>query len=89
MEDSVYTYIHTYTNEQGNVVRDGRGKGIFVHEKGRGLFEGNDVAGNSGTGVTIASEGDPVMRKNKVCVWNSGLSDMLFEAYLLRFQTCA
>ena len=29
----------------GNVIRDGKGKGIFVHDKGRGSFVSNDIAG--------------------------------------------
>jgi len=50
----------------GNTVTDGRGKGVFVHDKGRGVFEGNDIVRNSGTGVTVASGGDPVLRRNRV-----------------------
>lgn len=50
----------------GNMITDGRGKGVFIHDKGRGIFDGNDIARNVGTGVTVASGGDPVLRRNRV-----------------------
>jgi hypothetical protein len=37
-----------------------------VHDKGRGSFVSNDIAGNSAGGVSVATGGDPLLRRNKV-----------------------
>ena len=48
------------------LLRGGEGKGIFVHDKGRGSFVSNDIAGNGAGGVSVATGGDPLLRRNKV-----------------------
>ena len=48
------------------LLRDDKGKGVFVHDKGRGSFVSNDIAGNGAGGVSVATGGDPLLRRNKV-----------------------
>lgn len=43
-----------------------KGNGIYVFDDGRGVFEDNDVYDNDGSGVVVRSNGNPVLRRNKI-----------------------
>lgn len=49
-----------------NVIHDGQHGGIYVHEKGRGLVEENEVHSNSLAGVWITTGSTPILRRNRI-----------------------
>ena len=44
-------------------IYDGKGKGIYVHENGKGIIEDCDIYGNTDSGVAIKTGGSPVLRR--------------------------
>jgi parallel beta-helix repeat protein len=58
--------------------------GVLVHDKGLGMLEDNDITAKSRPGVTIASGGNPTLRRNRihdgkrsgVCIYENGLGTL-------------
>ncbi len=49
-----------------NKIHHGQHGGIYVHEKGQGLIEENEVYANSLAGVWITTGSTPVLRRNRI-----------------------
>lgn len=49
-----------------NKIHHGQHGGIYVHEKGQGLIEENEVYANTLAGVWITTGSTPVLRRNRI-----------------------
>eukprot|EP00064_Thunnus_orientalis_P021404 superscaffoldBa00006468_g21567 len=49
-----------------NKIHDGQHGGIYVHEKGQGVIEENEVYSNTLAGVWVTTGSTPVLRKNRI-----------------------
>lgn len=49
-----------------NKIHDGQHGGIYVHEKGKGLIEENEVYGNTLAGIWVTTGSSPILRKNRI-----------------------
>ena len=49
-----------------NKIHHGQHGGVYVHEKGQGLIEENEVYANSLAGVWITNGSTPVLRRNRI-----------------------
>lgn len=49
-----------------NKIHHGQHGGIYVHEKGQGLIEENEVYSNTLAGVWITTGSTPVLRRNRI-----------------------
>lgn len=49
-----------------NKIHHGQHGGIYVHEKGQGLIEENEVFANTLAGVWITTGSTPILRRNRI-----------------------
>jgi parallel beta-helix repeat protein len=51
---------------RNNAIHDGKRYGVHVHFRGRGVFEGNRIAGNALPGFAATGSSDPTVRNNTI-----------------------
>jgi len=49
-----------------NNIFDGKSKGVYVYNNVLGTIEGNDIYGNTASGVAITEEADPLVKGNQI-----------------------
>ena len=49
-----------------NKIHDGAHGGIYIHEKGRGFIEYNEIYANTLAGVWVTTESSPSLKKNRI-----------------------
>lgn len=64
----IYPQIRTNSDPivRHNKIHHGQHGGIYVHEKGQGLIEENEVFANTLAGVWITTGSTPVLRRNRI-----------------------
>ncbi len=60
--------VHSGANPtvRNNRIHDGATGGIFVYDKGRGLYEDNEIYNNTLSGINVMTGADPIMRRNRI-----------------------
>ena len=51
---------------RNNKIHDGEHGGIYVHQKGRGQIENNEIYANALAGIWVTTESEPVLKKNRI-----------------------
>ena len=55
-----------YPTLRRNNIHDGKEAGVYVHDRGLGILEDNDITANAEAGVVIETGGNPTLRRKRI-----------------------